>query len=178
MIAAANRLGARLNDSSTAILPTLARLVFAAVLLVYFWGAAGPKLGDGLAGLWTPDFGAYAQIFPRQIEAVGYDPSQLGLYHRLVVIAGTWAEYILPALILVGLLTRLAALGMIVFVAVQSATDILGHGVAPGAWFDRASDAVIADQRAFWVLLLLILVLKVAGPLSLDRLLFYRKSEA
>lgn len=178
MIAAANRLGTRLDATSTAILPTLARLVFAAVLLAYFWGAAGTKLGEGVAGLWTPDFGAYAQIFPRQIEAVGYDPSQLGLYHRLVVLAGTWAEYVLPALIVIGLLTRLAALGMIGFVAVQSATDIWGHGVAPGAWFDRASDAVIADQRAFWVLLLVILVLKGAGPLSLDRLLFRRRSEA
>ena len=60
---------------------------------------------------------------------------------------------------------------MIGFVLVQSLTDIFGHGAAAGAWFDRASDAVILDQRAFWVFLLAVLVLKGAGPLSADRLL-------
>ena len=85
----------------------------------------------------------------------------------------------LPLLIVVGLLTRLAALGMIGFVIVQSATDIVGHGAWAngtfGAWFDRASAALIADQRAFWLLALAILVLKGAGPLSLDRIIFGRR---
>jgi putative oxidoreductase len=91
----------------------------------------------------------------------------------LIVLAGTWAEFILPALIVVGLLTRLAALGMIGFIAVQSLTDIYGHGQGGvlGAWFDRFPDAVIMDQRALWVLLLLVLVVKGAGPLSFDRAL-------
>ena len=40
-----------------------------------------------------------------------------------------------------------------------------------GAWFDAASDALILDQRALWVFVLLTLVLKGAGPLSLDRVL-------
>jgi putative oxidoreductase len=60
---------------------------------------------------------------------------------------------------------------MIGFVLVQSLTDIWGHGAAAGAWFDRASDALSLDQRALWVLLLVVLVLKGAGPLSADRLL-------
>ena len=178
MMETLNRVGDRLDRLSFAVLPTLARLVFAGVLLVYFWQSAGTKLGEGIRGLYNPDFGAYAQIFPRQFEAVGYDPSQLGLYHRLVVLAGTYAEYILPALILIGLFTRLAALGMIGFILVQSATDIWGHGAELGAWFDATSGALIADQRAFWVLALLILVFKGAGPLSLDRLLFRRSAEA
>ena len=41
-----------------------------------------------------------------------------------------------------------------------------------GAWFDRMSDALILDQRAFWVLCLLILVLKGAGAISVDRMIF------
>ena len=64
---------------------------------------------------------------------------------------------------------------MIGFVVVQSLTDIVGHGVDAatiGAWFDRASGALILDQRAFWVLVLLVRVFKGAGPLSLDRLWF------
>jgi putative oxidoreductase len=149
------------------LLPTAARLVFAGVLLGYFWASAATKLD----GVFTPSLGAYAQIFPKVFEAVGYDASQLGLWHRLVVLAGAWAEYVLPLLIVLGLFTRLAALGMVGFVVVQSLTDIHGHGAGAGAWFDRASDALILDQRAFWVLLLLVLVLKGAGPVSADRLL-------
>jgi putative oxidoreductase len=149
------------------LLPTLARLVFAGVLFSYFWTSAGTKLD----GLFTPALGAYAQIFPKAFEAAGYDVSQMGLWHRLVVLAGAWAEYLLPVLIVIGLMTRLAALGMVGFVVVQSLTDIWGHGSAAGAWFDAASDALILDQRALWVLLLAVLILKGAGPLSADRLL-------
>ncbi len=159
-----------LNRAGDMVLPLLARFTFAAVLLVYFWNAGLTKLGDGVLGLFRPALGAYAQIFPRQMEAVGYDASQLGLFHWAVVVAGTAAEFILPFLIVVGLLTRLAALGMIGFIFVQSLTDIVGHGAGTGGWFDRASDAVILDQRAFWVLGLIVLVFKGAGVLSLDRL--------
>jgi putative oxidoreductase len=108
------------------------------------------------------------------MDAAGYDISQMGALRRLIVLAGSWAELVLPALIVLGLATRLAALGMIGFVLVQSLTDIIGHAAGPatiGAWFDAASDALILDQRALWVFVLLTLVLKGAGPLSLDRVL-------
>ena len=161
--------------SSSWLVPSLARLVFAAVLLVYFWKSAATKLGDGFFGFVSPSVGAYAQIFPKAMEAVGYDPSQLSFLHTLIVLAGTWGEFILPLLILIGLLTRLAALGMIGFVAVQSIVDIYGHGVSGkdlGSWFDAASGSLVVDQRTFWVLLFVILVLKGAGPISVDRFLF------
>ena len=159
---------ARFCDSQADwLLPTLARLVFAGVLLGYFWSSALTKF----AGPFTPSVGAYAQIFPRAFDAVGYDPSQLGLWHWAVVMAGAYAELILPALIVLGLLTRLAALGMAGFVVVQSLTDIFGHSAAAGAWFDRASDALILDQRALWLLLLIVLISKGAGPISADRFL-------
>src|SRR6056297_3074876 len=158
------------------LVPTLARLTFAGVLLAYFWVSGVTKLGDGLMGLFVPSAGAYAQIFPRAMDAVSYDPGQLGVFHWLVVLAGTWAEFLLPFLVVVGLLTRLAALGMIGFVILQTLTDLYGHGAigeasTVGAWFDKAPDAIILDQRALWVFLLLVLVIKGAGPLSLDRLL-------
>ncbi|SFC11912.1 DoxX family protein [Tropicimonas isoalkanivorans] len=155
-------------------IPALARITFAGVLLVYFWGSALTKVGSGIFGIFTPSPGAYAQIFPQKAEAVLYDPSQFSFIKTLVVLAGTWAEFLLPLLIVVGLFTRLAALGMIGFVVVQSLTDIYGHGAdaaAIGAWFDRASGALILDQRAFWVFVLLVLVLRGAGPLSVDRLI-------
>ncbi|WP_292292478.1 DoxX family protein [Marivita sp.] len=158
------------------LVPLLARFVFAATLLMYFWSSAMTKLGDGVMGIFIPSTGAYAQIFPRQMEAVVYDVSQLGVFHWAVVVAGTWAEFILPLLIVIGLFTRLAALGMIGFVVVQSLTDLYGHGGIAhaetlGAWFDRVPDSAILDQRAFWVLILVTLVIKGAGALSVDRIL-------
>ncbi|MGG7644427.1 DoxX family protein [Rhodovulum sp. YNF3179] len=161
------------------LLPTLARLVFAGVLLTYFWRSALTKLGDGPLGIFRPSDGAYVQIFPRAMEAAGYDSGQLGIFHWAVALAGTWAEFLLPALILAGFATRLAAAGMIGFVAVQSLTDIYGHGVGGadlGAWFDRAPDALILDQRAFWVFVLAVLVLRGAGPLSVDAWLRARRA--
>lgn len=158
------------------LVPLLARFVFAATLLVYFWSSALTKLGDGITGILIPSTGAYAQIFPKQMEAVVYDVSQLGVFHWAVVVAGTWAEFILPLLLVIGLFTRLAALGMIGFVVVQSLTDLYGHGGIEhpetlGAWFDKVPDSVILDQRAFWMLIFVTLVIKGAGALSFDRIL-------
>ena len=142
-------------DRADWLLPTLARVVFVGVLLLYFW------VSDT----------AYMQIFPKAVEAAGYDAAQLGWGYRLAAVLGTWAEFLLPLCIAIGLMTRLSALGMIVFVAVQSYVDIYGHDVGAkttGAWFDHISNAAIVDQRALWVLLLMILAVKGAGPLSLD----------
>lgn len=161
------------------LLSTLARLIFAGILLMYFWVSGLTKLGDGVMGLFQPSVGAYAQIFPRVMETIGYDTSQLSMFHWAVVVAGTWAEFILPTLIVLGLLTRLSALGMIGFVIVQSLTDLVGHGgfehiETVGAWFDRFPDSAILDQRSFWIFVLLVLVIKGAGPISLDRALSRR----
>lgn len=158
------------------LLPTLARFLFAAILLMYFWVSGLTKLGEGFGRIFSPSTGAYVQIFPRMMEAFGYDTDQFTIVHKLFVLAGTWAEFILPALIVLGLFTRLAALGMIGFVALQSLTDLYGHNgwydsKVLGAWFDRFPDGIIMDQRAFWIFPLLVLVIKGAGPLSFDRAL-------
>ncbi len=170
---------ARIEALAPAVLPTLARFIFAAVLLIYYWNSAVTKLGGGISGLFSPSFNAFAQIFPKGAEAASYDITQATLFQKLVILAGTWAEFILPVLILLGLLTRLAALGMIGFVVLQSLTDIFGHHADEktiGAWFDGASDALILDQRAFWVFLLAYLAMRGAGPLSLDRVLSNRQA--
>ncbi len=157
------------------VMTTLARFIFAAVLLVYYWNSGATKLGDGVLGFLFPSDGAYIQIFPKTVEAAGYDFSALGAYHWAVVVAGTWAEFLLPLAIVLGLFTRLAALGMIGFVAVQTWVDLYGHGGIEngtlGAWFDRMPDSVILDQRVFWVFILLYLVFRGGGPISVDRIL-------
>lgn len=171
-----DRVGKQMSHAGDAILPLAARFTFAAVLFMYYWNSGLTKISDGFFGFLQPSLGAYAQIFPKAMEAVSYDVSQMSWFHTLVVLAGTWGEFILPILIVIGLLTRLSALGMIGFIALQSLTDLYGHGgiddpATLGSWFDRIPDAVILDQRAFWVLALLILVFKGAGSLSADRVL-------
>lgn len=133
------------------------------------------KIGAGVFGFLSPSDGAYVQIFPKAMEAAGYDSSQLGLFHWAVATAGMWAEFILPLLIVIGLFSRLASLGMIGFIAVQTLTDVYAHGMSDpktlGAWFDAAPDSLIMDQRLLWITLLIVIVVKGAGPLSLDRLM-------
>jgi len=150
----------------------LARFVFAAVLLIYYLNSAATKVGDGIAGFFAVGDNAYFQILPSVVEAYGYDASQVPFFPwDIIVFAGTYAEFILPLLIVLGLFTRLAAIGMIGFTLVQSTVDIAFHGVDAqtiGSWFDRLPDAAILDQRAFWVFLLLVLVVKGAGAVSLD----------
>ena len=169
-----DRLASRLAGLLPCLLPLLARFTFAAVLSRYFWTSAQTKLGAGFFGFLHPSDGAYIQIFPRAVEAAGYDVSRLTAFHWAVVTAGTLTELTLPLLIVLGLFTRAAAFGMIGFTVAQSLTDIWGHGVAGddlGRWFDAAPGSLIVDQRSLWVLLLLTLVFTGAGPLALDRVL-------
>lgn len=165
-----DRIAGTLRAAAPEVLPLLARLVFAGVLAGYYWSSALTKLEGPL----TPSVGAYAQIFPRALEAVGYDASALGFWPWLVVLAGSYAEFVLPALIILGAFVRLASLGMIGFIVVQSLTDIVGHGVDAGTigrWFDTVPDALILDQRALWVLPLVVLLSLGAGRISVDALL-------
>lgn len=153
----------------------LARLVFAAVLAIYYLHSAATKVGDGVTGFFSIGDNAYFQILPSVVEAYGYDASQVPFFpYDIIVFAGTYAEFVLPVLIVLGLFTRLAALGMIGFIVVQSYVDIAFHGVDAatiGSWFDRLPSAAILDQRAFWVFVLIYLVVRGAGALSLDAVL-------
>jgi putative oxidoreductase len=152
-----------------------ARFVFLAVLFVYYLNSATLKVGDGITGFFQPGFSAYVQILSEQVMSrFDFDASNVPFYLDLVVYAGTYAEFILPVLIVLGLFTRIAAIGMIIFIAVQTYVDINLHNVDTetiGAWFDRDSASLIADQRTLWVFLLLVLVIKGAGAISLDRLI-------
>lgn len=161
-----NDIAVRLERASPWLLPTIARIVFILVFLVYFWNSATTKI-DG--SILSPSAGAFGQIFPKAAEAVLWDVSQLNFFQRIIILAGTIAEFVLPILIAIGLLTRLAALGMIGFVIVQTTVDVTGHGASLGNWLDNAPQ--LLDQRTLWVFLLVVLVIKGAGPLSLDRLM-------
>lgn len=152
-----------------------ARTVFASVLFMFFINSALTKIGSGPLGFLSPSVGAYAQILPEMMKSVGFDVSKIAFFpYGLIVLLGTWAEFILPVLIVLGLFTRLASLAMIGFIIVMSYVDITGHGVDAktiGMPFDGIPTGMIADQRLLWVLLLLVLVIKGAGAISLDALL-------
>ena len=119
----------------------LARLVFSSVTMLFFWNSAKTKIGDSI---FSPSTGAYAQIFPKKFEAVGYDSDALSALDTLIVLLGTYAEFILPALILIGLFTRLSSAAMIGFIVVMSIVDITGHGADAktiGTVFDRTASS-------------------------------------
>ncbi|KFB09117.1 DoxX family protein [Nitratireductor basaltis] len=154
-------------------LPGLAaRFAFLAVLYLYFLNSARTKVEEGFLGFFNVSDAAYFQIALPAVEAAGFDVSQVSFFPWTPIVwAGTYAEFLLPLLIVIGLFTRLAALGMIGFIIVQSIVDITVHQVGAetaGAWFDRFSDGLIWDQRTLWAFLLGYLVLKGAGAVSMD----------
>ena len=156
------------------MLATFARLIFAAVLFGYYWTAGLTKIPDGFSNFLSPSFNAFAQIFPRAAAVVGFDVTQTTPFQNWAMLLGTWAEFALPACIVLGLFTRIASGGMIIFIVVQSATDVVGHGATLGALFDAVPDAPL-DQRALWLFLLSFLTLHGGGPFAMDRYFF--KSE-
>ncbi|MEM9999358.1 MAG: DoxX family protein [Pseudomonadota bacterium] len=149
-----------------------ARFAFASVLLLYYMNSGWQKLGDGIFGFLNPSIGAYASILPSVMEQYGFDPSAIPFFpFGMIVYAGTWTELLLPILIVVGLFSRLAALGMIFFVMVQTYVDVNFHGLEDrfiGSMFDRFQDAIVWDQRFLWVFVLAIIVINGPGKLSLD----------
>ena len=157
-------------------LPTLARFIFLVTLFFYFFNSATLKLGgDGINALFAPTAGMFGQMLPAAADAAGYDVSQATLFQSAVMLSGTWAEFLLPVLIVIGLFTRFAAIGMVGFLAVMSYVDLYGHGgisdpAILGAWFDTDTTGIVMDQRIYWVFLLLYLFFRGAGPLSIDRL--------
>ncbi|MBG6141995.1 putative oxidoreductase [Labrenzia sp. EL_208] len=165
------------------LLGLASRFIFAAVLLQFFLNSAMTKIGGSITNIFTPTAGAYAQMLPQMMEQVSYDTSQIAFFpYGLMVLAGTWGEFILPVLVVVGLFTRFASLGMIVFIIVMSYVDITGHGADAktiGALFDGEPYAIISDDRLLWIFLLLVPTLKGPGVISLDWLFgrMYRKRE-
>jgi len=166
----------RLGDSW--LLGLIARFAFAAVLWGYYINSAKTKVGEGLFGFFSISPGAYYQIALPAVEAAGGDVDAVSFVPwGLIVYLGTYAEFLLPSLIVIGLFSRIAALGMIGFIIVQSFVDITVHQIGAesiGALFDRFPDSLIADQRLLWLVPLMVLAIKGPGLLSVDGLLVNR----
>lgn len=161
------------------LLGLIARVAFASVLWGYFLNSARTKVGEGFFGFFSISPGAYYQIALPAVEAAGGDVDAVAFVPwGLIVAMGTYAEFILPLLIVIGLFSRIAALGMIGFIAVQTFVDITVHQIGAetiGALFDRFPDGVIADQRLLWIVPLLVIAIKGPGLVSVDGLLARRR---
>lgn len=152
-----------------AIPPHLTALVVRAVLsfflLMFFWKSALTKVvgpGDaGFLGYLMVDIDrALIQMAPYAYQEVAsFDANALGIEYWAMAYAGTYAEFLLPALVAVGFFTRLASLGMVGFVLVMTYVDVTGHFTD------------IDYMRGLWIVGYLYLVLRGGGWLSVDRLM-------
>jgi putative oxidoreductase len=136
----------------------LCRLVFAATLYTYYLNSAKTKVGDGILGFFRISTGAYYQIVPDAV-ATANSPAALGLSYKLMVIAGTYAEFILPILVILGL-----------FLFVQTYVDVTAHDVPLGSFFNGKPTELL-DTRVFWALPLVYVAIRGPGRISIDRLL-------
>ncbi|PKP63412.1 MAG: hypothetical protein CVT86_05270 [Alphaproteobacteria bacterium HGW-Alphaproteobacteria-8] len=166
----------RIFSASGAVSPALGsalslglRVAFALSLLPFFLASVATQI-DGF----TLTDQAYFLILPQYMEAVAYDPAQISWPGHLYVALGTLAEAVLPVLLVLGLATRAAALGMVLFIVVMSVTDIWFHGVPDavvGALLDPYPYALILDQRLIWCALLSALAVVGGGRVSFDALI-------
>ena len=161
-----------------------ARLVFASVLLMFFLNSALTKVGSGFPDMFIPTSSAYVQILSSDaFQAYGFNVDNVPLFpETLIVFAGTYGEFVLPVLVVIGLFTRLSSLGMLIFIGVMTYVDIAFHNIDEktiGHFFDRIQDSAISDQRLLWTVPLIYLVLKGPGLLSADALIgiFFKKKE-
>lgn len=111
-----------------------------------FWRSGQTKVVEGS---WFTLNDSTVELFRTEYAGVPLPP-------ELAAPMANAAEHILPALLLVGLFTRLSALGLI------GMTLVIQFFVYPDAWW---------PEHSLWIGLALILVLRGGGLASLDALL-------
>ena len=139
--------GHRLADAVTRWLGPVALLALRLPVAVVFWRSGRTKVegwnifsvNDSQYFLFREEFGLPLPELMAHVTAL--------------------AEHILPVLLVLGLLTRLGALGMLTM------TMVIQFGVYPDAWF---------SAHMFWAVILFAVAALGPGPISLDRLLFRR----
>ena len=173
------------------LLGLAARLVFASTLLHSFWDMALRRVlvadysveayvADAPGRLIPRDAMDYLTIEASAYRAAGLDPAAPELLPMLALHLETGAAFLLPALIAAGLFTRLASLGMMLFIALIVWAQI---AQAPELWnldlmFDPVADAPIMDQRLLQLFPLFYLMVRGAGAISFDFLLARRRGVA
>lgn len=154
-----------------------ARLVFAAVLCPYFlisaaskFGGSDLSMGPDVAGTFL-SLGAFYSLAPGQMDVAGGDPAMLPMANWVAVHGLVLAEALLPMLLVIGLATRFAAIGLVGLVITTSVIDIFDHSAPPevvGGLFDASPYDQILDLRLLWIMLLSVPAVLGGGWLSLD----------
>ena len=139
-------LGHRIAEPVTSGLGPLALLALRLPVAIVFWRSGRAKV-EG----WNIFSVSDSQYFLFR-EEFGMPLPELTAHLTAI------AEHILPALLVLGLLTRLSALGMFVM------TLVIQFFVFPDAWL----------VHMFWAAILFAVMILGPGPLSLDRLFFKR----
>lgn len=142
--AAVQRLSGALPES---LLLAFVRVVLGGI----FWRSGQTKVVEGT---WFQLTDTTYELFRTEYSGVPLPP-------ELAAVMANTAEHVLPALLLAGLFTRGAALGLL------GMTLTIQFFVFPDAWW---------PEHSLWAALALVLVLKGGGLLSLDALLARRRA--
>ena len=159
------RLSARLASIPYALVGLFARIV---VAYPFFMSGQskieGAKYGTELLGQ-ELSFKLPQTMLDKTFELFANDYKLPVIPSNIAAYLVAFAENVLPVLILFGLATRLSALGLFIMVLV---IQLL---VFPGHWW---------SEHAYWLALLLLLMSRGAGAISLDAFfgLFRRKPKA
>jgi putative oxidoreductase len=143
MITATNPV-ARIHQRLSALVPEAAIALLMRIGIAVPFFLSGRTKVDGLLTLKDTTFYLFAEEY-----RVPLLPSDLAAY------AATWAEHALPILLVLGLLTRPAAFGLLAM------TVVIQLFVIPGGW----------PTHLLWLAPLAYLVARGPGALSLDRML-------
>lgn len=115
-----------------------------------FWRSGRTKVDEGS---WLAVSDTAKILFEEEYKGVPLPP-------EFAAYMATYAEHLLPALLVIGLFTRLSALGLL------GMTMVIQIFVYPEAWW---------QVHIIWVALALVLIVRGGGKLSLDSLLASRK---
>ena len=128
-------------------------LVFVRLALAgIFWLSGRTKVEE--SGLLTVSDNTLYQFSEDPFNKVPLLPSDIAAYLT------TYAEHILPILLILGLFTRLSALALL------GMTLVIQFFVFPEAWW---------QVHILWVALAMVLIVRGGGGLTLDRLLIGRR---
>lgn len=144
-------------DSTLAMIPeTIINIAMRLVIFKVFWWSVQTKISGLTIGgqhfaFWNVSDSTFLLFdFEYGIPLI---PSEIAAY------LGTFGEFFLALMILLGFMTRFAALGLMVM------TMTIQFFVYPEAWW---------TVHVFWTLILLYIMRNGGGAISLDRLLFKR----
>ncbi|GIX31602.1 MAG: hypothetical protein KatS3mg124_2074 [Porticoccaceae bacterium] len=158
-VAAANRFAACLSRIPDGLIALVGRISIAAI----FWRSGQTKI-EGFT--LDPQEGRFEWGWPKLADSAVFlfrEEYRLPLVDpQWAALAAAVAEHLFPALLLFGLATRFAALGLLIM------TAVIQFLVYPEAW----------PTHGVWAAVLLQLLARGAGELSLDHLLARRTRSA